>query len=113
MQDISQYCAAALVDESVNPGFREAALFGPRLYSSLDIKHAVEEVTGKQATMKVIKKENLVSWFEGQVPKFYAQEFADMVISILPGGTLEEDFVYGENTVRGKVDIVDALRCVA
>jgi hypothetical protein len=113
VQDVGRYCANALLETSGNPGLREAKLLGSRLYSSLDVRHAVEEITGKKAEMRVVEKEDLPQWFEGHVPKPYAQELAELVTSLLPGGILEEDVVYSEDTIRGKVEMVDALRRVA
>ncbi|RMJ28574.1 hypothetical protein PHISP_00534 [Aspergillus sp. HF37] len=114
VQDIGRYCANALLEEaSANPGPREVKLLGPRLYSSLDVQHAVEEITGQKAETKVVDKQDLPQWFEAHVPKGYAQELAELVISSLPGGILEEDVVYTDQTVRGTVEMVDALRRVA
>ena len=116
MQDVGRYCANALLEDAsaTAPGLREVKLLGPRLYSSLDIKQAVEEITGKKADMKVVEKEDLPRWFENFVPKSYAQESAELVISMLPGGILaEEDVMYTDDTVRGKLEMVDALRRVA
>jgi hypothetical protein len=112
VQDVGRYSANALLETSGNR-LREAKLLGPRLYSSLDVRHAVEEITGKKAEMRVVAKEDLPRWFEGHVPKPYAQELAELVTSLLPGGILEEDVGYSDDTVRGEVEMVDALRRVA
>ena len=40
-QDIGEYCAKVLMDDSQGPSLRYATLLGPELYSTLDLEKAV------------------------------------------------------------------------
>ncbi|KAI1488077.1 hypothetical protein F5X96DRAFT_680750 [Biscogniauxia mediterranea] len=110
VRDVGEYCAEALLDKSTRPAFHCIDVFGPRLYSSLDVKRSIEEVTGKDGTLVTIEKDKLVEYFAHHVPEVYAQEFADMVTAMLPGGIMAGDFEPGENSVRGKLELGDVLR---
>ncbi|KAI5921700.1 hypothetical protein F4810DRAFT_330218 [Camillea tinctor] len=110
VRDVGEYCADSLLDESTRPALRTVELFGPRLYSSLDVKRAIQEVNGKDGTLITIEKDKLVEFFARHVPKMYAQEFADMTTAMLPGGIMAGDFEPGENSVKGKLELGDVLR---
>ncbi|CAH0045099.1 unnamed protein product [Clonostachys solani] len=110
VKDVGDYLAQALLDTTSRPGISSVSLFGPRHYSSLDVKEALEQVTGNKGELITIEKDRLATYFAAHVPPAYAQEFADMVIATLLGGTMAGDFEYGENTVRGKTELVDGLR---
>ncbi|KAI0600126.1 hypothetical protein F4775DRAFT_92096 [Biscogniauxia sp. FL1348] len=103
-------CAEALLDKSERPAFRCVDIFGPQHYSSLDVKRSIEEVTGKDGTLITIEKDKLAEYFAHHIPEVYAQEFADMVTAMLPGGIMAGDFEPGENSVRGKLELGDILR---
>lgn len=60
--------------------------------------------------MEAPERDQLVEFFSYVVPPTYAQEFADMTTAVMPGGIMEGDFDYDEKTIRGKVELVDALR---
>ncbi|VUC31427.1 unnamed protein product [Clonostachys rosea] len=110
VKDVGDYLAKVLLDTTSRPGVSSVSLFGPRHYSSLDVKEALEQVTGNKGELVTIDKDKLATYYANHVPPAYAQEFADMVIATLPGGTMAGDFEYGENTVRGKIELVDGLR---
>ncbi|KAI1498825.1 hypothetical protein F5X99DRAFT_307595 [Biscogniauxia marginata] len=110
VKDVGEYCANALLDESTWPALHSVDLAGPRHYSPLDVKNAIEQVTGKEGELVTIEKDQLAGYFALHVPKVYVQEFVDMVISWLPGGIMVGDFVNGEHTVTGKTELVDAFR---
>ncbi|KAM5344642.1 hypothetical protein ACJ41O_013177 [Fusarium nematophilum] len=109
-KDVGDYCANALLDTSTGPALRTASLFGPHLYNSLDFKEAIEAVLGKSIQLKLISKEGLAEFWAQQVPRAYVHEFVDLITALLPGGVSTGDFKYDENTARGKVELVDALR---
>lgn len=103
------YCANALL-QAPSPGLRSVDLFGPQLYSALDIKKAAEEITGKQAKLKLVKPEGLNDYFATHMPKNCADEMAEMIMALLPGGVLTQSFAYDESTVRGKISLIDSMR---
>lgn len=109
VMDVGNYCAEALL-KPAKPGQSSVKLFGPRLYSPLDVKQSVEAIAGKEARLATVDKEHLASWFAKHVPQTYAQEFADMVTAILPGGIMSRDFEYDETTVKCKTELADSLR---
>lgn len=113
VQEVAVWSSKTLLDTTSSPGIHEVKLFGPQLYSSLDIHSAVEEITGKKGELVAIEKENLTGWFATHVPECYAQEYADLIIAMLPGGRLEEEYEYTEETIRGEITLVEALRAVA
>lgn len=70
----------------------------------------MEDVTGKEVEMKLVERDQLAGFFAEQVPEAHVQDFVDMTTAVLPGGIMSGDFEYGEDTVRGKVELVDAFR---
>lgn len=110
LKDISEVCANSLLSETSKPSPHCFKLFGPRSYSPLDLKKAVEEVTGKEVELKLIEKDQLAEFFAKQLPEPYVQEFVDMTTAGLPGGVIDKDFVYDDDTVKGRVELVDTLR---
>jgi hypothetical protein len=72
----------------------------------------VEEVTGKKWEIAAIPKEHLAEFFAKQVPAAHVQDFVEMTTAGLPGGIITGDFGDNEHTIKGKVELVDALRKV-
>lgn len=110
---MGEYCAEALLDASPRPTPQYVKLFGPRFYSSLDVKKAIEEVTGREGTMVTIPPEGLAEYFAKELPAEYVQEFVEFMKAQLSGGIIERDYGYGEDTILGKVELVDGLRDIA
>ncbi|KAI5868198.1 hypothetical protein GGS23DRAFT_17217 [Durotheca rogersii] len=110
LQDIGETCAETLLAESTKPSPYYFKLFGPRHYGSLDLRSAVEEITGKEVQLKIVERGELPSFFAKLLPPTYVQELVDMTTAVLPGGTMAGDFEYDEGTVRGRVELVDSLR---
>ncbi|KAK7409234.1 hypothetical protein QQX98_008610 [Neonectria punicea] len=108
--DVGEACAEALLDEVKKTSPHYFDLYGPRHYSATDVKLAVEEVTGKQVEIVAIDKAHLAGFFAEQVPAAYVQDFVEMTASALPGGTMAGDFGDHEYTVKGNVQLVEALR---
>ncbi|KPM35297.1 hypothetical protein AK830_g11285 [Neonectria ditissima] len=108
--DVGKACAQALLDEEKRASPHYFDLYGPRHYSTTDVKLAVEEVTGKKVEIIAIEKEHLAGFFAEQVPPAYVQDFVEMTASALPGGTMAGDFGDHEHTIKGKVQLVEALR---
>jgi hypothetical protein len=68
---------------------------------------------GREGRLVIIEKEGLPEYFSKHVPDKYVQEYADMIIAMAPGGIMSQDFVYDDDTVRGEVELEDALRALA
>lgn len=108
--DIANYSAKALLNDSIEPGSRSVKIFGPRLYSALEVKNVIEEITGKEGSLVPIERNDLSKWFATQVGKIYADEYVAMVTSMLPGGLITDEYSYDEDTIRGTTEMIDALR---
>lgn len=91
-----------------NPHFFN--LYGPRHYSSLDVKSALEEITGKAVEAIVIPPDQLSSFFAKQAPPSVTQELVDMTTAALPGGIMVGTFEEEEGVVRGPTELVETLR---
>ncbi|RSM01537.1 hypothetical protein CEP52_008471 [Fusarium oligoseptatum] len=110
IRDIGRVCADALLaaPKDVSPYYFD--LYGPRHYSALDVKDAVEGITGKKVELVPIEKDKLAEFFSRQIPSAHIQDFVEMTTSALPGGIMAGDFGSNERTVHGKVELVEALR---
>ncbi|KAL1855369.1 hypothetical protein Daus18300_011087 [Diaporthe australafricana] len=110
IKDIGECCAKTLLREPTGQGLLDVKLLGPRLYSSLDIKDAIESVTGKKGRLVTIPRGGLADYWAKLIPEAYVQEFVDFTTAQLSGGTIAQDHVYLEDTIRCKRDLVDDLR---
>lgn len=110
IKDIGAWCAKTLVSASSQLPQSPIRLFGPRLYSALDVKKAIESVMGKEGEMVVIPPENLPAWWAKLVPEPYVDEFVELITAQLPGGLLAGTYAYGDDTVRCERELVDDLR---
>lgn len=113
IKDVAAYCAKALLDHSRRPSPQYVRIFGPRLHSSLDVKKALEEVTGKEGTLITIPPEGLAEFFAKELPAPYVQDFVELITAQLPGGISEGEYEYRDDTVRGEVELLDGLRGIA
>lgn len=111
LADIRTTCAKALLNPEKKPSPHIFNLFGPRHYSGYDIKEIIEEITGKKVSLVPVEKDDLVAHFaKHQIPAAHLQGMVDMVTATLPRGIMAGDFGYGENVVKGEVDMLDSLR---
>ncbi|KAM5344244.1 hypothetical protein ACJ41O_012781 [Fusarium nematophilum] len=110
VSDVGKSCARALLAEPKKTSPHYFDLYGPRLYSSVDVKEAVEEVTGKKVELVLIERDHLAEFFGQQVPRAHVQQMVDMTTAALPGGIMAGDFVENEDTVRGRDELVETLR---
>ncbi|VUC24322.1 unnamed protein product [Clonostachys rosea] len=112
IEDIGTICAQKLLEVGQpllsNPHFFN--LYGPRNYSSLDVKTALEEISGKAIEPIVISKDQLASFFAERGPPSVVQEMVDMTTAALPGGIMVETFDDEDGTVRGTTELVETLR---
>ncbi|CAG9982002.1 unnamed protein product [Clonostachys byssicola] len=112
IEDIGTVCAQKLLEVGQplpsNPHFFN--LYGPRHYSSLDVKSALEEITGKVVEAIVIPPDQLSSFFAEHAPPSVTQELVDMTTAALPGGIMVGTFEDEEGTVKGPTELVETLR---
>ncbi|CAJ0550412.1 Ff.00g103420.m01.CDS01 [Fusarium sp. VM40] len=111
LKDVAENCANSLLSPA-KPSPHYWNLFGPRTYGSADLKDAVEEITGKKVELVLVEEDQLLDYWKQIVPEAYAEDFKEMTTSGLPGGAIVKDFVYDENTIKGKQELVDGLRAV-
>ncbi|KAF9877533.1 NmrA family protein [Colletotrichum karsti] len=115
IKDVGRVCARKLLELSVPLPERTYffELFGPRHYSVRDVQLAVEEIVGKKVDVVLIEKEKLGEYFAGmEVPESVVREMVEFTTAALPGGVMYQKFDGDERTVRGEVELVDALRAV-
>lgn len=113
IRDVASYCAKTLLKETTGPSPQYVRIFGPRLYSSLDVKDALEKTTGKESALVSIPPEKLAEYFANELPAAYVQDFVELITAQLPGGILPAEYDYSGNTVRGEVELLDGLRDIA
>jgi uncharacterized protein YbjT (DUF2867 family) len=111
VKDVGSYLSKALLDDSPKPSYQEVKLFGPRLYSSNDVKHAYEEVTGKKVNLLSIPPESLGEYFtKGGIPEAHLADFVEFTTAQLEGGIAAGEYEYDEKTVRSPIGLVDGIR---
>jgi hypothetical protein len=69
----------------------DIALHGPRSYSTIDIRQALLQVTGRSAEIRLVDNDKLSGYFASMVPEPYASEMAEMVREGLPGGIINAE----------------------
>lgn len=111
-RDVGEFCAQALVTETNKTSPHYVDLVGPSDYSSLDVKHAIEEAIGREGSLITIPRENLAEFFAKEMPERYVPQYVEMVNSMLAGGAIAEK-PYGAELVRGKTKLVDAMKAFA
>ena len=110
VRDVGDYCAKALLGDAPVSSPYIVDMMGPRDYSSLDIKEAVEKLSGEQVSLTTVAREGLAEyWTEEGVPKEHVPEFVEFVAAMHPGGVLAGHSSLGTHIVRGKLELVDVL----
>lgn len=112
-KDVGEYLAKALLADSVDPNARDVRLFGPRHYSALDVKEAIETVTGKKGELSVVPPDGLAEYWAKSLPASHVPDFVVFIRSMLPGGVIAQDYEDGTDSVRLKTDLLDELRRLA
>lgn len=112
INDIAAYCTKALLAvEPLKESPTAVDLFGPQYYSALDVKSALETVTGKRGELRVVGEDGLRKYWAERLPEIYVDEFVEFLSAQLPGGVLTREYEdKGGSTVRGKTELVDELR---
>ncbi|KAH6664778.1 hypothetical protein F5X68DRAFT_160937 [Plectosphaerella plurivora] len=112
VKDVGIYCAKNLFevgsDLPSSPFYY--SLYGPRNYSTEDIRDAVEEVTGKKVGIIAIERENLADFYSQQYPADQVSWMVDMTTAALPGGIMADEFVGDKDTVWAEEEMVSTLR---
>jgi len=108
--DIGEACAKYLLADSGNPGSQRLKILGPRPYSSNDLRDAFEEVTGKKAELELAQGEDLKALLRQLFPEHCIPDFMEIIEASLPGGLISEEYGYDENTITGKIELIDTLR---
>lgn len=85
-------------------------LHGPRSYSAMDVKEAVETLMGQEVALDTIDPSQLSDFFRQKVAPQYASELAEMIIAMLPGGVLAEDMAVTQGVVRGTTSLREGLK---
>lgn len=91
----------------------EFRLFGPRSVTPLELKAAIESVTGKPGEMTIVPPEKLDDFWGKLLPPKYAPEFVEFTISQLEGGELAPEYEVDEKTIRLPRELVDDLKEMA
>lgn len=79
----------------------------------LELKAAIESVTGKPGEMTIVAPEKLNEFWGKLLPEKYVQEFVDFNIAQLEGGELMPEYEVDEKTIRLDRELVDDLREMA
>ncbi|KAF0328219.1 NAD(P)H azoreductase, partial [Colletotrichum asianum] len=113
--DIRETCARILLDLAAPLPRRTHAfeLYGPRHYSTEDVRDAVQEITGKKVGIVAIEVDELAGFYAQEgIPAGLVLEMVEFTTAALPGGIMDGRFGGDKDTVWGKVELVDALRKV-
>ncbi|KAH7260650.1 uncharacterized protein BKA55DRAFT_661051 [Fusarium redolens] len=108
--DIGEACAKHLLTDSGNPNLQCLKIFGPRPYSSNDLRDAFEEVTGKKVELVLAQGKDLRALLGQLFPEHCIPDFMEIIEASLPGGLIAEEYGYDEKTITGKVELIDTLR---
>ncbi|KAF4340536.1 hypothetical protein FBEOM_5574 [Fusarium beomiforme] len=108
IRDVGETCAKHLEFKGSNP--QVLKIFGPRPYSSNDLKDMFEETTGNKVELRLAQGEALKDFFRQLFPECCIPDFMEMIESSLPGGLIAQEYEIDENTVTGKVDLMDVFR---
>ncbi|KAJ0274039.1 hypothetical protein COL940_009537 [Colletotrichum noveboracense] len=109
-KDIGQYCAETLLADAIDPSKRDISLFGPQHYSPLDVKEALEVVTGRKGEMILVPAAGLAEYWGKQIPEVHLPEFVKFIKAQLPGGVMAQDYEDGKDTVRCHTSLQEELR---
>ncbi|KAJ3954853.1 hypothetical protein N0V92_008657 [Colletotrichum tropicale] len=111
--DIREVCARILLDlvAPLPKRTHTFELYGPRHYSTEDVRNAVEEITGKQVGIVAIEVDQLAGFYAREgIPAGLVPKMVEYTTAGLPGGIMDGSFGGDEDTIWGKVELVDALR---
>ncbi|KAF5023104.1 hypothetical protein F66182_4861 [Fusarium sp. NRRL 66182] len=110
IKDIGEACTKHLLAEPENPSPQRLKIFGPQPYSSNDLRDYFEDVTGKRVELGLSQGQDLKAFLRQIFPEHCIPDFMEMMEASLPGGLIAKEYDYDEDTVTGKVELVDTLR---
>ncbi|KAF5605742.1 isoflavone reductase P3 [Fusarium pseudoanthophilum] len=110
LKDIGEVCAKNLLSKLESPSPQVIKVFGPRAYSSIDLKEMFEEITATKVELRLAQGEDLKAFFRQIMPEHCIADFMEMIESSLPGGLIAREYEADENTVTGKVDMLEVFR---
>ncbi|KAJ4258830.1 hypothetical protein NW762_007917 [Fusarium torreyae] len=110
VKDVGEMCAQHLLTKPGRSGTQSFKIMGPRLYSSNELRDIFEEVTGIKVELGLAQGEDLKAFFRQLFPEHCIPDFMEMIESSLPGGLITKDYDYDENTLTGKVELLDTMR---
>ncbi|KAK0387246.1 hypothetical protein NLU13_5559 [Sarocladium strictum] len=110
VRDIASHCVRILLDDVGDLSNDDVWVFGPRLYSSEDVREAIETATGKKVEVKSVPREDLASWWGKHVPEKYVPELTEFTLFQLEGGAVTADYTYDDKTVRCGRELVEEFR---
>nr|RBR01570.1 hypothetical protein FVER53263_07234 [Fusarium verticillioides] len=110
LKDVGEVCAQILLTklESLSP--QVIKVFGPRAYSSIDLRDMFEEITANKVELGLAQGEDLKAFFGHILPEYCIADFMEMIESSLAGGLIAREYEADENTVTGKVDMLEVFR---
>ncbi|KAF2148846.1 NAD(P)-binding protein [Myriangium duriaei CBS 260.36] len=109
-RDIGKACAEQLltVGKSTGAGPHVFELHGPKDYSPLDVKNALDEVLGKDVEMRLVEKDKLEGFFGHFLPPKMIRPFVEMTLAFLVGESLPRDTSI--EIRRGQDTLVDSFK---
>ncbi|KAF5983702.1 isoflavone reductase P3 [Fusarium coicis] len=110
LKDVGEVCMKNLLTEPESPSPQVIKVFGPRAYSSIDLRDMFEEITTNKVELGLAQGEDLKAFFGQILPEHCIADFMEMIESSLPGGLIAREYEADENTVTGKVDMLEVFR---
>ena len=84
-------------------------LHGPSSYSAIEVKTALEAVTGQTIDVRAISPDQLLGYYSRKVPAMYAQELVEMTLAMNGGGLVAMEMEKDEGVLRGDIELVDVM----
>ncbi|KAF4958853.1 hypothetical protein FGADI_2055 [Fusarium gaditjirri] len=110
LKDVGEACANHLLSKLETPSPEVLKVFGPHAHSSIDLRDMFEEMTGNKVELGLAQGEDLKAFFRQILPEHCIPDFMEMIESSLPGGLIAKEYEVDENTVTGKVDMLEVFR---
>ncbi|KAF4500328.1 hypothetical protein FAGAP_3478 [Fusarium agapanthi] len=109
LKDVGEVCANNLLSKLKSPSPQVLKIFGPRAYSSIDLRDIFEEITGNKVELRLAQGEDLKAFFRQILPEYCIADFMEMIESSLPGGLIAKEYGADVHTVTGRVDMLEVL----
>ncbi|KAF5626014.1 hypothetical protein F52700_8729 [Fusarium sp. NRRL 52700] len=109
LRDVGKVCVNKLLGKLESPSPQVLKIFGPRAYSSIDLRDMFEEITGNKVELRLAQGEDLKAFFRQILPEHCIADFMEMIESSLPGGLIAKEYEADENTMTGRVDMLEVF----